>query len=132
MKGIALLVLATAVMGAAQFAGGGTETPGERPVEPVDQSSISYRLHVLGETGTCRIETGRAGRNGTELVAEPECAAIFPAIGEARTWRQDEEGTVRFVASGGEVLAAFAPADGTAYESFSPAHPIMSLAAVVE
>ena len=133
MKGMALLAAAAVAVGAAQLANGANGVALDEPAVSVGDPSIYYRLHVLGESESCRIEKGPAARGGdSQLLAGEKCAAIFPAIGRARAWRESDEGTVDFVDQSGGVVAAFAVADGSAYESFSPGLPIMALVAVAE
>jgi len=88
----------------------------------------AYRVVSRTVAANCVADKGRSVETGTfQLDMSGNCAAISPALGEARFWRDKADGSVEFLGAGGETLAAFAAGDGVDYESFFPADPMMAL-----
>jgi len=53
-----------------------------------------------------------------------------PGIERAKFWREQNDGTVAFSVNGVDPIVTFGVADGDGYESYAPALPLLSLAAM--
>ncbi|MCT7377735.1 hypothetical protein [Chelativorans salis] len=87
-----------------------------------------YRLRVAGRDGSCTIAKGKsAGIGRAEIELAADCVLLMPRLSEARYWREGADRDVAFEAADGRVIAEFYAADGVAYESLTPAAPLMAL-----
>lgn len=116
--------------------------------DPIDQASIdqeavsfettgtvaswpaSYTLAANGGASACSVTRGEDRGGGvSDLTVSPSCASVLPGLERARVWKEREDGSVAFAADGRDIVT-FSLADGVDYESFKPAVPVMTLAAI--
>lgn len=91
----------------------------------------TYRLAANGEDTSCAVTRGaRVSADLSWLSVDPHCTGLVPGIERVRYWRDGEDGSVAFSATGIDSIVTFGIADGVDYESFAPAAPLISLAAV--
>ncbi|HEY5818581.1 MAG TPA: hypothetical protein VIU14_09315 [Mesorhizobium sp.] len=127
---LSLAVMACATAGAWVVASAGT---GSTAVDSVVTGSIGtsqqeFRLSSRAGGDWCTVSKGTKTKAGVaEVKFDPACNMLMPGLDLVRFWRDRSDGSVEFVGSGGETLAAFGPADGEGYESFRPRTPLLSL-----
>jgi len=126
MKTLSLVIAAVALFGGAQLFHGGS---GESAADEAAQSN-SYRLVANGDEGNCAVTRGASVSDGLSLLTvAPNCRRLLPGIERAKFWREKQDGTVAFSADGIDPIVTFSVADGDGYESYTPAMPLLSLAA---
>jgi hypothetical protein len=96
-------------------------------------SSGNYRLAANGDEAACAVRRGAEISKGlSKLVVASDCRLVFPGIERAKFWRERDDGTVAFSTNGIDPIVTFGVADGDGYESYAPAAPLLSLAAINE
>jgi hypothetical protein len=129
MKTLIAIIGAAALFGGVQVfqdkEQGGTALKETAPV------AGSYRLTANGDSAACTIRRG-AGLSGglSQLTVGPDCGAVLPGLERAKFWRDRKDGTVALSENGADPIVSFAAGDGVDYESYAPALPLLSLAAV--
>lgn len=121
--------------GAVAFALGGDSSAGDQAVSfettgTVPASPVSYTLAANGSASACSVTRGEDRGGGvSDLKVSPACASVLPGLETAIIWKERDDGSVAFSVDGRDI-ATFSLADGVDYESFKPAMPVMTLAAV--
>ena len=78
----------------------------------------------------CSLAAGDAPQGAPRpLRLASACLPDNPQLAGARWWLERADGTVALAAAAGRILAEFAAADGTAFESYYPRQPVMTLLA---
>ncbi|RUV16841.1 hypothetical protein EOB77_14320 [Mesorhizobium sp. M7A.F.Ca.MR.228.00.0.0] len=127
MKTLSVLIAAGALFGGVQLFHVGS---GESVANEAAPSS-SYRLVANGDEAVCAVSRGAEISDGLSLLTvAPKCRRLLPGIEQAKFWREQNDGTVAFSANGVDPIVTFATADGDGYESYAPALPLLSLAAI--
>ncbi len=70
-------------------------------------------------------ENGTPGHNA--LATENSCADLYPPLATARTWHNNQDGTIDFADNLGRTILVFSPGDGLAYISVEPRSVILSM-----
>ncbi|RWN46263.1 MAG: hypothetical protein EOS03_17880 [Mesorhizobium sp.] len=127
MKALSALLAAAALFGGIQLFHGGSVESVANEAAP----SNSYRLVANGDEAVCAVSRGAEISDGLSLLTvAPKCRRLLPGIEQAKFWREQNDGTVAFSANGVDPIVTFAAADGDGYESYAPALPLLSLAAI--
>jgi len=128
MKTLLVLFAGAALFGGSQIYNGGSSE--DRPAARAASGDM-FRLAANGEEETCAVRRGGRIADGlSALTLAPDCGRVLPGIERARFWRERNDGTIAFSADGVDPIVTFAVADGDGYESYAPAAPLLSLAAV--
>lgn len=128
MKTLLVLFAGAALFGGSQIYNGGSNE--DRPAAQAASGDV-FRLAANGEEAACSVRRGGRIADGlSALTLAPDCGRVLPGIERARFWRERNDGTIAFSAEGGDPIVTFAVADGDGYESYAPAAPLLSLAAV--
>ncbi|RUM97424.1 hypothetical protein EET67_12235 [Pseudaminobacter arsenicus] len=91
----------------------------------------TFRLTANGDEASCAVTRhGSVSDGRSELVLEPHCMDILPAMAQAKFWQEEADGSVIFTENGVDPIVTFAVGDGVAFESIQPQAPLISLAAV--
>ena len=89
----------------------------------------SYTL-VANGSASCSVTRGEDRGGGvSDLKVSPSCASVLPGLEKASVWKERDDGSIAFGADGRDIVS-FSLADGVDYESFKPAMPVMTLAAI--
>lgn len=89
---------------------------------------MQFSLQLAGVDRGCSLSKGVELANGvSQLSVGPLCDKLVPELAQARTWRENADGTVTIADADGGALLEFAVADGLAYESFRAGAPLVSL-----
>lgn len=130
----------TVMIAAALVAGAWFLGAGQREQPAVASASISagpgawdetFRLIANGDETSCAVTRhGPVSDGRSELVVEPDCMDIFPAMARAKFWQEAADGSVIFTENGTDPIVTFAVGDGVALESIEPQAPMISLAAI--
>jgi len=117
-------------LGVALLAGIGGQHGADGELDTIRTGSVAtndhYRLYVNGNPVECAFERVGAGR---VRVLGTECADIPHRIGEATTWIEGGDASVRLALADGSVVMRLGMSDGAAYESFEPKTPLLLLKA---
>ena len=70
-------------------------------------------------------ENGTPGHNA--LATESGCAELYPPLANARTWHNNQDGTIDLADNLGRTIVVFSPGDGLAYISVEPRSVILSM-----
>lgn len=104
------------------------EGPAAAPETAAVADPDRFELQLVGVDGECRIERGAVEASGLhDLLLEPRCAALYPALAQASIWHDRADGGVSLASASGEPVVVFAVADGLDFESIEPASPIITL-----
>jgi hypothetical protein len=128
-------VLLAGAAGAAALALGGDGSVGDGGVSfettgTVPAWPVSYTLAANGSASACSVTRGQDRGGGvSDLTVSPSCASVLPGLEKASRWKERDDGSVAFSVDGRDIVT-FSLADGVDYESFKPATPVMTLAAV--
>ena len=88
----------------------------------------TYHLRRGGGSVSCIVARGADLSEGlSELRVEPSCEEVMAGMATVKYWRESDDETVIFSRDGADTLVTFALADGAAYETFTPAAPLLSL-----
>lgn len=94
-------------------------------------SGEMFRLTANGDEASCAVSRhGPVSDGRSELVLEPDCMDILPAMARAKFWQEEADGSVIFTENGIDPIVTFAVGDGVAFESIQPQAPLISLAVV--
>ncbi|ATU90675.1 hypothetical protein [Phyllobacterium zundukense] len=63
------------------------------------------------------------------LTMDSSCAGLYPPLANARTWHNNEDGTIDLSDNLGRTIVEFSPGDGLAYISVEPRSVILSMSA---
>jgi len=135
------LALASALAVAAMFLDFATYTSGEEPtIDAATTASVTKEEPALnvpifvisgpGGSAKCNAypaETGLPGHNA--LTVESTCAGLYPPLASARSWHNNEDGTIDLADERGRMIVQFSPGDGLAYISIEPRSVILSMSA---
>lgn len=128
MKTLPALIAATALLGSVQLFHN-SSSKGGTANEPAP-SSVGYRLVANGDEASCAVKRGAEISKGLSLLTvAANCRRVLPGIEHTKFWRELDDGTITFSANGIDPIVTFAVADGDGYESYTPALPLLSLAA---
>ena len=98
--------------------------------EESDPSQQTFRLTGIGRDWDCVLSAAdRMEPAARPLQLSPGCSAVDPALAGQAFWRERPEGSVSIEGPDGRIVLEFAASDGAAYESYSPADPVMILTA---
>ncbi len=137
----AWLGLVSAVAIIAMFLDFATYTSGGEPeidasttasITPED-ASFDVPTFVIGGPGggaKCKAypaENGTPGHNA--LGIDQSCAGLYPPLANARTWHNNEDGTIDLADDLGRTIVEFSPGDGLDYISVEPRSVILSMSA---
>lgn len=94
---------------------------------PASSSTISYTATNISGNTSCRVERGLpVSHRSRQFIASPECDAVWPGLASARTWTDNEDGTVILASANGEAVLTIVDGDGPGYETLEPAGaPVM-------
>ncbi|SDO76439.1 hypothetical protein SAMN05428967_0009 [Phyllobacterium sp. YR620] len=138
-----LLALVSAVAVIAMFLDFATYTSGgETNVDTVTTASITseeprqngildvptFVISGPGGSAKCKAfpaENGLPGHNA--LTIEQGCAGLYPPLAQARSWHNNEDGTIDLADDTGRTIVAFSPGDGLAYISIEPRSVVLSM-----
>jgi hypothetical protein len=70
-------------------------------------------------------ENGVPGHNA--LSVDSSCAGLYPPLANARTWHNNEDGTIDLSDNLGRTIVEFSPGDGLDYISVEPRSVILSM-----
>jgi hypothetical protein len=99
--------------------------------EPRQGSVLDMPTFVISGPGggtKCKAfpaENGLHGHNA--LTIEKSCAELYPPLAQAKTWRNNEDGTIDLADDMGRTIVEFSPGDGLAYISIEPRSIILSM-----
>lgn len=133
MKTLTIAVLAAAVS-VGLWAVGSDSTP---DVDPIVSSSIPARpaghnytiTNAIAKTA-CLAERGNAiSVRSARFTAGEDCDSVWPGLSGARTWTQNDDGTVDVLDARGEALLTVVDGDGLAYEAVEPADAMVTFVA---
>lgn len=124
--------------GAAGFALWNFVGPANDGVDPVvsgsivrDASKQSFSVANMADQSTCVVERGSAVTGRSHLFSAPQdCDKVWPGLADAKTWTQNEDGTVILSDAGGQAVLTVSESDGVAYEVLEPAGLAMTFKAV--
>ena len=90
-------------------------------------SSTSYTATNINGNTSCRVERGLpVSHRSRQFIASPECDAVWPGLASAKTWTDNEDGTVILASANGEAVLTIVDGDGPGYETLEPAGaPVM-------
>lgn len=126
MKTLTASMAAAALFGSVQLFHVGSGEGHTANAPPSD----NYRLVANGDEASCAVKRGTEVSHGLSLLTvAANCRRVLPGIQRAKFWREQDDGTVAFSANGIDPIVTFAAADGDGYESYTPALPLLSLAA---
>lgn len=126
MRTLVGIGLAVAVLAGTQYTEPGNPEPGTD--QGASRKPDRFALQLVGVSGECRIERGIAEAGGShDLVLDARCADLYPALAQARTWRDRADGGISLASLSGEPVVVFAVSDGLDFESIEPASPIITL-----
>ncbi len=93
----------------------------------IPSSSISYTATNISGNTSCRVERGLpVSHRSRQFIAAPECDAVWPGLASAKTWTDNEDGTVILASANGEAVLTIVDGDGPGYETLEPAGaPVM-------
>ncbi|MGB3387488.1 MAG: hypothetical protein WBA88_05840 [Pseudaminobacter sp.] len=91
----------------------------------------TFRLTANGDESSCAVTRhGPVSQGRSQLVLDPECRQILPAMARAKFWQEEADGSVIFTENGIDPIVTFAVGDGIAFESVQPQAPLISLATI--
>ncbi|CAN7297952.1 hypothetical protein LJR231_001496 [Phyllobacterium sp. LjRoot231] len=96
-------------------------------------SSLDVPRFVISSPGageSCKafpIENGTPGHNALSI--DSSCGSLYQPLANARTWRNNEDGTIDLADNLGRTIVEFSPSDGLAYISIEPRTVILSMSA---
>lgn len=110
---------------------------GEEPLDPMTTGSVApagpdgtYVMEAAGAAGSCDVTLGvKRAQSGNTLGLSEGCRSLMPHGPMPTSWRKDADGAVALLDASGRAVVEFGFSDGAAYESFSPATPILTLRA---
>ncbi|MGC3944244.1 MAG: hypothetical protein QM762_06955 [Chryseolinea sp.] len=128
MKTLSLLLAGATLYGGFQIYNDGSNE--DRPAVQAASGEV-FRLVANGDEAACSVRRGDRIADGlSALTLAPDCGRVLPGIERARFWWERDDGTIAFSADGIDPIVTFAIADGDGYDSYAPAAPLLSLAAV--
>lgn len=85
-----------------------------------------------GETGDICLIERVSGEGGTPDRLQPasDCDAVWPGLGGAGYWREDDRGHVAITASGGAPVLTVAAGDGLDFETVDPLNALITLSSL--
>ena len=98
---------------------------------PADTGSHDVPRFVISSPGggaSCKafpLENGTPGHNA--LTIDNSCGNLYPPLANARTWHNNEDGTIDLADNLGRTIVEFSPGDGLAYVSVEPRSVILSM-----
>jgi hypothetical protein len=125
------LILAAALAGLSLAAYTNLSETGEDAGSIADAAVIAhakverFSLYVNGRPSGC--ELSRSAEDDS-LAIDRACEGASSLVADAALWIDRPDGSVALAAADGEPLVELAVSDGAAYESFSPATPLILLA----
>ena len=123
--GVTTTAVAAAILSAVLVARTG-EASVPVAAESGDVSVTQFTLHASGRKGECVVTPDvSATESRKSLDVTPGCAAVHAQLMNATQWFERDDGSVAFLDSGGRAVVEFSVSDGAAYESYSPAQPMM-------
>lgn len=126
MKKLPALIAVAALFAGVQLFHGGSSESAANEARPTS----NYRLVANGDEAACAIRRGAEVSGGLSLLTvASNCRRLLPGIERAKFWREQNDGTVAFSVNGVDPIVTFGVADGDGYESYTPALPLLSLAA---
>lgn len=103
-------------------------------VDPIVSGSIQrdapQRFAVTNNAGqsACTAERGApVSRRSREFSAPADCNAVWPGLASAKTWTENEDGTVILADASGEAVLMIVAGDGPGYEAIEPAEADIAL-----
>ncbi len=96
-----------------------------------EASSLDVPRFVISSPGaaeSCKAfpeENGTPGHNA--LTIDSSCGDLYPPLANARTWHNNEDGTIDLADNLGRTIVEFSPGDGLAYISVEPRSVILSM-----
>lgn len=135
------LALVSALAVTAMFLDFATYTSGEEPAVDAsttasvtkEKAPIDVPIFLISGPGggtTCKAypaENGVPGHNA--LTVDSNCAGLYPPLANAKTWNNNEDGTIDLADERGRTIVQFSPGDGVAYISVEPRSVILSMSA---
>ena len=133
MKTLTIAALAAAVsLGLWSMTGGNTPE-----IDPIVSNSVpttaaahSYAISNVVAKTACLGERGAAiSSRSARFTAGPDCDAVWPGLSGARTWTQNNDGTVAVLDAQGEAILTVFDGDGLAYEAVEPSDAMVTMVA---
>lgn len=109
---------------------------GKPAVDPLVSGSIAppaiaYNATNLDGSASCRVMRGQpVSHRSRQFSATADCDSVWPGLAEAKTWTENEDGTVILANSSGAAVLTIVEGDGPGYETMEPPGAAVMLRAV--
>lgn len=125
MKVLGAIAMAAAVYGGVHILRLEADAPPSRSAS----AGGAYRLVANGGQA-CAVRRQQTSSALSVLSVDPDCGELLPGLERAKFWRDNDDGTITLSENGVDQIVVFAAADGEGYESYQPALPLLSMAAL--
>ncbi|MBZ9657327.1 hypothetical protein [Phyllobacterium lublinensis] len=96
--------------------------------ESSDLDRPTFVIRGPGGGADCRAFPSQNGTSGhNTLTTDKKCAELYPPLANARTWHNNQDGTIDLADHLGRPIVVFSPGDGLAYISVEPRSVILSM-----
>ncbi len=97
----------------------------------IAQPALAFNATNVDGSASCRVMRGQpVSHRSRQFSATADCDSVWPGLAEAKTWTENEDGTVILANASGSAVLTIVEGDGPGYETMEPAGASVMLRAV--